>query len=210
MQHRQLVCGFLVSCHDRLLDTAEVLPHIAPVPQEHVAQGQGLEHAVLLHLVVKHLVLTVINSIVVLVALASDAAVPDCDGGCPRERGKRHVHKVPANLHHRDVLELRELGWGLDVLTFTSHLLRPGKHVEARDADICETSITDVCDAPIDLGADLPNLNTWHATALVVAELHHEAMEAVVLPIDDEVGHDGTVGAAVHACGPPLQGREVW
>ena len=79
------------------------------------------------------------------------------------------------------------------------------EHVEAGDPHVGEPRVADVGGVGVQLGPHLTDLHPGHQVPVLVAELDQEAEEAVVLPVDHQLGHHHAVGGGVHPGGPPLQ-----
>mmetsp|Transcript_70837 Transcript_70837/g.217114 ORF Transcript_70837/g.217114 Transcript_70837/m.217114 type:complete len:315 (+) Transcript_70837:958-1902(+) len=141
----------------------------------------------------------------VLEALPPHARVPDRD-----RRGLRQVAVRPpddrhADRHHGYVPELVQCPGRRDVLALPGHLLVLREHVEAGHTHVREPRVADVRVVRVDLWTHFAHLHSRHQRPLVVPELDHKAVDAVVFPADQELRKHDAMGASVHARGPPLQ-----
>mmetsp|Transcript_108655 Transcript_108655/g.324955 ORF Transcript_108655/g.324955 Transcript_108655/m.324955 type:complete len:396 (+) Transcript_108655:1174-2361(+) len=211
MKLSQAVSGLVVAGHDAIPHAGQELLDVARTEVEGVGKSQRLEHPVLVQLVVQDRVLPGRERVLgrgVLEALPADAEVPHGDGCGVCRHGVGATDHACSDRHHTDVLELGELWRSGNVVTFTRQLLAPGKHVEARHPHVGESRIANVGVARVDLRTDFTHFNPGHQVALVVPELHHEAMVAVVLALGVELCKDDSMGGSIHPRGPPLDGRE--
>ena len=65
--------------------------------------------------------------------------------------------------------------------------------------DDVEVIVPDVRARRVEFGSDFAELDPGHRGAVGPPELHHEAVEAVAHPLDDELGEDQGVGAGIPA-----------
>mmetsp|Transcript_63592 Transcript_63592/g.185973 ORF Transcript_63592/g.185973 Transcript_63592/m.185973 type:complete len:647 (+) Transcript_63592:421-2361(+) len=211
VQLRKLVSCRLIAIGNGLLHPCQVVIEPAPIEGEHVSKGERLECPVLLHLVVHDGMLARGQGILrlrVLESLTADTGVANGYCGCLAQGVARHVDEGHTRAHHGDVLELAQLWRSRNVLALARNLLVLRKHVEPWDPDVVESRVADVVMLGVKLWANLPNLNSRHASTLIIPELHEESVEAVVDTIDDELCHDHAVGTSIDTCRPPLHRRQ--
>ena len=105
----------------------------------------------------------------------------------------RLSEKLKAGEHHHRV---KDLGVTLKVnLPILVNIDVPHKHITARDANIFKDAIPVIFGKESEFRADVTNFYSLkRPVCLKVADLNHECLNSHLLPINDELGIDYTVG----------------